>query len=54
MFACAKTFSMRKCFIMITTSAVKVLSYPTFKQHFFEPYLKMASDKVLDVKISFL
>ena len=50
----SKTFSLRKTFIMFCSSAIKVLSYQTFKQHFFELYLSLSSDKVPDVRITFL
>lgn len=50
----SKTFALRKCFIMCCVSAVQVLSFETFKQHFFNLYLKMAEDKIADVRISFL
>jgi hypothetical protein len=48
-FGKSKTFSLRKTFIMFCSSAIKVLSYQTFKQHFFDLYLSLAADKVTDV-----
>lgn len=45
---------MRKCFIIFCTSAIKVLSYKSFKQHFMPVYLEMAKDKIQDVRIAFL
>jgi hypothetical protein len=53
-FGKSKTFSLRKTFIMFCSSAIKVLSYQTFKQHFFDLYLSLAADKVTDVRITFL
>lgn len=53
-FGKSKTFAMRKCFIMFCVSAVQVLSFETFKQHFYALYLSMAEDKIADVRISFL
>ena len=53
-FASSKSFSSRKVYVMFCASAIKVMSYSTFKQHFFESYIRMASDQVTDVKIAFL
>jgi len=45
---------MRKCFILFCMSAIRVLSFKTFKQHFMQLYLDMGKDKIQEVRIAFL
>lgn len=53
-FALSKTFTLRKCFIKFCVAAVNVMSFEQFRTHFFDLYLKLAEDKIQDVRIAFL
>jgi hypothetical protein len=50
----SKTFSLRKTFIIFCSAAIKIMSYQIFKKHFFDLYLSLATDRITDVRITFL
>ena len=53
-FALSQSNIFRKAFITFCTHAVKVFSVSSFKDHFLEHYIVMATDRVAEVRLKFL